>query len=170
MLAEFNQGLGVCGLTDRYLSGPGSNGAEADRRALPNLRVVRPEGMDGSKAFISLMLSVSAVRISDFATNRHESCGLTVVLVPEAERGVQRCYMSQQCHNCFDESRPGKVCIAMVALLRLCIMVQMLGVPSPHYSRLMVSGAVAAMLEKLAAPMPLSAVADGNGRALLSLL
>jgi hypothetical protein len=34
----------------------------------------------------------------------------------------------------------------------------------------MVSGAVAAMLEKLATPMPLSAVADSNGRALLSLL
>jgi hypothetical protein len=44
--------------------------------------------MDGSVGFISLTLSVSAVRISDFATNRHEEYGLTVVLVPEAERGV----------------------------------------------------------------------------------
>lgn len=25
LLAEFNHGLGVCGLTDRYLPGPGSN-------------------------------------------------------------------------------------------------------------------------------------------------
>jgi len=37
--------------------------------------------------------------------------------------------MSQLRHNRFDESRPDKVCMAMVVLLCLCIMVQMLGVP-----------------------------------------
>ncbi len=37
--------------------------------------------------------------------------------------------MSQLRHNRFEESRPVKVCMAMVVLLCLCIMVQMLGVP-----------------------------------------
>jgi len=32
-------------------------------------------------------------------------------------------------HNRFKESRRGKVCMAMVMLLCICIMVQMLGVP-----------------------------------------
>ena len=32
-------------------------------------------------------------------------------------------------HNRFKESRRGKVCMAMVMLLCMCIMVQMLGVP-----------------------------------------
>jgi hypothetical protein len=37
--------------------------------------------------------------------------------------------MFQLRHNRFEESRLGKVCMAMVMLLCLCIMVQMLGVP-----------------------------------------
>jgi len=37
--------------------------------------------------------------------------------------------MSQLRYNCFKESRLGKVCMAMVMLLCLCIMAQMLGVP-----------------------------------------
>lgn len=37
--------------------------------------------------------------------------------------------MSQLRHTRFKESRRGKVCMAMVVLLCLCIMVQMLGVP-----------------------------------------
>jgi hypothetical protein len=37
--------------------------------------------------------------------------------------------MSQLRHNCFEEDRLGKVCIAMVMLLCLCVMAQMLGVP-----------------------------------------
>lgn len=39
------------------------NGAEADRRRLPDPRAVRPEGMGGGEAFISLTLIMSAVRI-----------------------------------------------------------------------------------------------------------
>ena len=31
--------------------------------------------------------------------------------------------------SCFEESRPGKVCMAMVMCLCICVMVQMLGVP-----------------------------------------
>ena len=37
--------------------------------------------------------------------------------------------MSQLHHNRFEENPVGKVCMAMVMLLCLCIMVHMLGVP-----------------------------------------
>lgn len=37
--------------------------------------------------------------------------------------------MSQLRHNRFEENHVGKVCMAMVMLLRLCIIVHMLGVP-----------------------------------------
>jgi hypothetical protein len=40
--------------------------------AISDQRTVRLEGMGGGEAFIGLTLIVSAVRISDFATNRHE--------------------------------------------------------------------------------------------------
>ena len=57
LLAEFNHGLGVCGLTDRYLPGPGSNRGyapsvcvdrlilmlQAGGRSLEDLRELRRE-------------------------------------------------------------------------------------------------------------------------------